>query len=65
MEDVTSCQFFLPGLYAIKVIVVVYSVLAYNIVFFKIVFNVFLRSRFSKTFLSNVTGGSNICQYCP
>ena len=34
MQDVSSCQFLLSGLYVIKVIVVTYSFLAYNIVFF-------------------------------
>ena len=40
----TNCQFFLLELNAI--IVVVYFLLAYNIVFFKIVFNLFPHSRF-------------------
>ena len=41
-ENVTSCQFFLPRLYAIKYIVVTYLLLAYNIALFEITFNVFL-----------------------
>ena len=50
MGDVTSCQFFLPELYAIKIVVAAYSFLAYDIVFFKIIINVFFRSRFLKYF---------------
>lgn len=42
------CQFFVHGLYAIKVVVVAYSLLAYNIDFFKIVFNAFICSYFLK-----------------
>ena len=45
----TSCQFFLLGLYVIKVLIA-YSLLAYNIDFFKIVFNIFPSSRFLKYF---------------
>ena len=45
-EDVTSCQFFLPGLYAIKGVVVAYLVLAYNIAFFKMFLTYFPCTRF-------------------
>ena len=48
--DVASCQFFLSELYAIKIIVVTYLLLAYNNVFFKISFNVFSHLRFLKYF---------------
>ena len=44
----TSCHFFLPGLYPIKIVVVVSSLLAYNIVFF------FFFKLFSTYFLRHV-----------
>ena len=53
--DKTSRQFFLPGLYAIKVVAVAYFLLTYNIAFLKIIFNAFHRSRFLKHVLSDVT----------
>ena len=34
-RDVTSSQFFLPESYTIKIVVVVYPLLAYSITFFK------------------------------
>ena len=47
-QNVSRCQFLLSDLYAIKFVVVAHSLLAYNIVFFKIVFNIFPRSYFQK-----------------
>ena len=47
-ENMTDCQF-LRRLYAIKT-VVVGLLLVYDIIFFKIVFNVFPRTRFLKHF---------------
>ena len=62
--NVTKCHFFIPWLYAIKVVVVSHVLLAYNIAFFKVVFNIFPRSRFLKKIPSNVTRGSSIRDYC-
>ena len=59
-RDVTSYQFFLPELHAIKIVVVVYSLLAHNIDFFKRIFSL----TFSKTFLLNVTRDLILRQDC-
>lgn len=61
-RDVISCQLFLSGLYTIKVVVVAYSFLAYNINFY---FQHISSLTFSKIFLLDVTQDLIICQYYP
>ena len=45
--NVISCQIFKSGLYVVKVGVVVYSLLAYNIIFFKLFSTYFLVHEYS------------------